>query len=85
MNCIVHGVAESDMTEGLSLSFTFPGDASGKDPTCQCRRCKRYGFGPWVGKILQRRKWQPIQEYNRVLLMTVTILYLMSLELTDFA
>ena len=23
----------------------------GKDPTCQCRRHKRQGFHPWVGKI----------------------------------
>ena len=30
-----------------------------KEPTCQCRRCKRRGFNPWVGKILWRRKWQP--------------------------
>ena len=36
----------------------FPG-ASGKEPTCQCRRHKRYGFDPWVGKIPWRRKWQP--------------------------
>ena len=26
----------------------FPG---GKEPTCQCRRHKRCGFDPWVGKI----------------------------------
>ena len=37
----------------------FPGGASGKIPTCQCRRHKRSGFGPWVGKIPQRRAWQP--------------------------
>ena len=33
----------------------FPGDASGKEPTCQCRRCKRHGFDPWVRKIPWRR------------------------------
>ena len=27
--------------------------------TCQCRRCKRHRFNPWVGKIPWRRKWQP--------------------------
>ena len=27
----------------------FPGGISGKEPTCQCRRCKRWGFDPWVG------------------------------------
>ena len=30
--------------------------ASGKEPTCQCRRC---GFDHWVRKILYSKKWQP--------------------------
>ena len=38
----------------------FPGGASGKEPTCQCRRLKRPGFSPWVRKITWRRAWQPI-------------------------
>ena len=37
----------------------FPGGISGKEPTCQCRRHKRLGFSPWVGKIPWRRAWQP--------------------------
>ena len=32
---------------------------TGKEPTCQCRTCKRCGFDPWVGKIPWRRAWQP--------------------------
>ena len=32
---------------------------SGKDSTCQCRRCQRCGFHPWVGKIPWKRKWPP--------------------------
>ena len=36
----------------------FPGGIS-KDPACQCRRHKRRGFNPWVGKIPWRRAWQP--------------------------
>ena len=28
----------------------FPGNTSSKEPTCQCRRWKRYGFDPWVGR-----------------------------------
>ena len=32
---------------------------SGKEPSCQCRRHKRGGFSPWVGKIPGRRAWQP--------------------------
>ena len=33
---------------------------SGKESTCQCRRCRRHGFDPWIRKIPWRRKWQPI-------------------------
>ena len=32
----------------------------GIEPSCQCRRYKRLGFNPWVGKILWRRAWQPM-------------------------
>ena len=34
----------------------FSGGTSGKESTCQCRRC---GFNPWVGKIPSRRARQP--------------------------
>ena len=37
----------------------FPGGASGKELACQCRRHKRHGFDPWVGKIPLRKAWQP--------------------------
>ena len=30
-----------------------------KEAACQCRRHKRHGFDPWVGKIPWRRAWQP--------------------------
>ena len=30
----------------------------GKVSACQCRRCWRCGFDPWVRKIPWRRKWQ---------------------------
>ena len=36
----------------------FAGGASGKEPSCQCRRHKRRGFHPWVRKIPWRRAWQ---------------------------
>ena len=29
---------------------------SGKEFTCQCRRCRRHKFNPWVGTIPWRRK-----------------------------
>ena len=40
--------------------WDFPGGASGKEPTYQCRRHKRHGLDPWVGKSPWRRAWQPI-------------------------
>ena len=39
----------------------FPGGARDKEPACQCRRHKRCGFDPWLGKIPWRRAWQPLQ------------------------
>ena len=36
-----------------------PDGASGKEPTCQSRRHKRFGYDPRVRKIPWRRKWQP--------------------------
>ena len=59
------------MTQGLFLSvispgfiywytlWGFPGGSVGKESGCQCRRCRRWGFDPQVGKIPWRRKWQP--------------------------
>ena len=29
---------------------------NGKESACQCRRCRRRGFSPWIGKIPWRRK-----------------------------
>ena len=43
----------------MSIINGLPGGTSHKEPTCQCRRCKRPGFGPWVRKIPRRREWKP--------------------------
>ena len=45
--------------QALKIKQSFPGDVSGKEPACQCRRTKRLGFHPWVRKIPWRRAWQP--------------------------
>ena len=37
----------------------FPGGASGKEPSCHCRRHKRLRFYPWVRKIPWKRARQP--------------------------
>ena len=46
---------------GSGYILCFPGGASGREPACQCRRCKRHGFDPWVRKIPWSREWQPTQ------------------------
>ena len=43
----------------MSSAIYHHGGASGKEPSCQCRRQKRLGLDPWLGKIPWRRKWQP--------------------------
>ena len=47
----------SDLKRGL------PRWLSVKESACQCRRCRRHEFDPWVGKISWRRKWQPISTF----------------------
>ena len=37
----------------------FVGGASGKEPSFQCRRHKRFEFDLWVRKFPWRRAWQP--------------------------
>ena len=62
----VHKVAKSwtQLSNWTELNWhrnrDFPGSASGKEPTCWCRRPKRHWFYPWVRKIPWRRAWKPI-------------------------
>ena len=48
----------------MSWTLGFPGGATGKESTCQCRKHKRCRFDPWVGKIPQRRAWQPTAVFS---------------------
>ena len=54
VGCRLWGCTELDTTERLSSS-----SSSDKESACQCRRCRRLWFDPWVSKMLWRRKWQP--------------------------
>ena len=42
-----------------SLLLGFPGDPTGKESSCQCRRYKRCRLSPWVRKVPWKRKCQP--------------------------
>ena len=57
--CDSWGCKESDMTEQLNWTEGLPRWRSCKESDCQCRRCRRHRFDPWVGKILWKREWQP--------------------------
>ena len=51
------GCKELETTE---VTESFPGGTSGKEPTFQCMRLKKYWFDPWVRKIPWRMAWPPI-------------------------
>ena len=39
----------------------FPGSASGREHTCQCRRYKRHGFRAWVRETPGEGHGKPLQ------------------------
>ena len=50
----------------LSLDKPFIGLlrwCTGKESSCQCRRCRKHRFDPWVGKISWRRNGNPFQYF----------------------
>ena len=44
----------------VPIKHRIPRWLSGKESACQCRRHRRWGFKPWVGKNPWRRKWQHV-------------------------
>ena len=53
------GIPFSSLLWFSTSSSGLPWWVSCKEPACQCRRCKRHGFHPWVRKTPWRRKRQP--------------------------
>ena len=51
---IVYNVAYSFILVSFMVLIGLPWWLNGKEPTCQCRRCR---FNPWIMKIPWRRKW----------------------------
>ena len=43
----------------MTIIGGFPGCTEVKTSSCECRKHRRHGFNPKVGKILWRGKWQP--------------------------
>ena len=44
-----HGISQARVLEWVAIAFSLDG-ASGQESVCQCRRCKRCGFDPWVAE-----------------------------------
>ena len=56
-DCWVYGINSNDcILNAMSVPYGLPSWHSGKEPACQCRRCR---FNPWVRKPPWRRKRQP--------------------------
>ena len=53
-------IASEALNHSSPHPLGFAGGTSDKEPARQCRRHKKCGLDPWVGKIPWRRKWQPI-------------------------
>ena len=47
-----------------SLYRGFPGSTTDKEPSCQCKRCKRRGFDPRVRKVHWARAWTPTPVFS---------------------
>ena len=52
-------ISEMQKCAAFKGCLGLPKWLSGKESTCQSRRCRRHRFDPRVGKIPWRRKWQP--------------------------
>ena len=59
VNITKHAIVCSILTRPSAPFHIMYCGASGKEPTCQCRRWKRCRLDPWVGKIPWRRARQP--------------------------
>ena len=57
MSC--HGRTWSKWWLFIIFYWFFSDGSAGKEPLCQCRRCKRREFDPWVRMIPWGRKHQP--------------------------
>ena len=55
--CVSACISQRNRPAG-DINVSYPGGASGEEPVCQCRRCKRCGFDPWIRKIPWRRAWK---------------------------
>ena len=52
---------DSENLGNLPQIRDFPGGPSGKEPSCQCKRCKRHKFNPWFRRSPGEGNGNPLQ------------------------
>ena len=50
-----------NMVTRVDNTVLYSGGAGGKESSCQCRRCKKFGFDPWVGRSPGGGNGNPLQ------------------------
>ena len=45
---------DDDVANKSGIIQGFPGGSAGEEPACQCKRCKRSRFDPWVRKTPEK-------------------------------
>ena len=63
-HCYFPHFADDKITYIITSSHRLTRWHSGQESTFHCKRCKRRGFHPWVGKIPWGMKWQPIPVFQ---------------------
>ena len=58
LTCSLLSFSEDGPIEIISFMEGFSSGSVGKQPACQCRRCKRGGLNLWGGKIPWRKGFQ---------------------------
>ena len=63
--CFIYSLEYNILNNCLLRAFLgFPGGASGKEPTCQCKTHKRSEFSSWIRKMPWRSVWQPTPVFS---------------------
>ena len=58
IQCHTHPLTFCENVRKVELSIGLPRWLSDIEFACQCRRCRRHEFAPWIRQIPWRRKWQ---------------------------
>ena len=58
---LYEGLVHMSVLHSFCEIWVLSSNLLGKEPACQCRRCRRCGFDPWVWKIPGEGNGNPLQ------------------------